>query len=106
MFPPSILPFSLSSVFLSTELYSFLQTLLDLLQRADDYIRDKVDLIFFTQTLPQLVENVYSSAYIPRRRRNALETGRAIKPFCIVLVQPIRAQYGYTNAFKNEVASV
>jgi len=70
------------NVFLSTELHSFLQTLLDLLQRADDYIRDKVDLTFLTQTLPQLVENVYSSAHVPRRRRNALETGRAIKTVC------------------------
>jgi len=70
------------NVFLSTELHSFLQTLLDLLQRADDYIRDKVDLTFLTQTLPQLVENVYSSAHVPRRRRNALETGRAIKMKC------------------------
>uniref|UniRef100_A0A9J8CHG7 Peptidase S1 domain-containing protein n=1 Tax=Cyprinus carpio carpio TaxID=630221 RepID=A0A9J8CHG7_CYPCA len=74
------------SRFKKCQLHSFLQTLLDLLQRADDCIRDKVDLTFFTQTLPQLVENVYSSAHITRRRRNALETGRAIKPVCTILV--------------------
>lgn len=53
------------------ELRSFLQTLLDLLQRAEDYIRDKVDLTFFTQTLPQLVEHIYSTAFPhPRERRD------------------------------------
>ncbi|XP_046883075.1 serine protease 56 [Hypomesus transpacificus] len=49
--------------FKKCQLRSFLQTLLDLLQRAEDYIRDKVDLTFFTQTLPQLVEHIYSSAF-------------------------------------------
>lgn len=49
--------------FCHLELRSFLQTLLDLLQRAEDYIRDKVDLTFFTQTLPQLVEHIYSTAF-------------------------------------------
>ena len=54
------------------ELHSFLQTLLDLLQRAEDYIRDKVDLTFFTQTLPQLVEHIYNTAFThtPRERRD------------------------------------
>ena len=56
---------------LLTELRSFLQTLLDLLQRAEDYIRDKVDLTFFTQTLPQLVEHIYSSTLAIRERREA-----------------------------------
>lgn len=96
--------FSLSAVFLSTELHSFLQTLLDLLQRADDYIRDKVDLTFFTQTLPQLVENVYSSAQIPRKRRSSSETGRAIKPFCTILVQPVRAQERIYSALQNVIS--
>ncbi|XP_037644331.1 uncharacterized protein prss56 [Sebastes umbrosus] len=54
------------------ELRSFLQTLLDLLQRAEDYIRDKVDLTFFTQTLPQLVEHIYSTAFIHTRERRDL----------------------------------
>ncbi|XP_064194293.1 serine protease 56 isoform X1 [Anguilla rostrata] len=53
------------------QLHSFLQTLLDLLQRAEDYIRDKVDLTFFTQTLPQLVEHIYSTAFPGRERRQA-----------------------------------
>lgn len=54
------------------ELRSFIQTLLDLLQRAEDYIRDKVDLTFFTQTLPQLVEHIYSTAFIHTRERRDL----------------------------------
>ncbi|KAI2667855.1 Serine protease 56 [Labeo rohita] len=90
------------SRFKKCQLHSFLQTLLDLLQRADDYIRDKVDLTFFTQTLPQLVENVYSSAQIPRKRRSSSETGRAIKPFCTILVQPVRAQERIYSALQND----
>ncbi|KAF4117692.1 hypothetical protein G5714_002245 [Onychostoma macrolepis] len=77
------------SRFKKCQLHSFLQTLLDLLQRADDYIRDKVDLTFFTQTLPQLVENVYSSAHIPRRRRNALETEQVGRPALFQKVGPL-----------------
>ncbi|XP_041696997.2 serine protease 56-like [Coregonus clupeaformis] len=56
------------SRFKKCQLHSFLQTLLDLLQRAEDYIRDKVDLTFFTQSLPQLVEHVYSSALTTKER--------------------------------------
>lgn len=54
------------------ELRSFLQTLLDLLQRAEDYIRDKVDLTFFTQTLPQLVEHIYSVSFTHTREKRDL----------------------------------
>lgn len=61
---------------LHPELRSFLQTLLDLLQRAEDYIRDKVDLTFFTQTLPQLVEHIYSTAFIHTRERRDLGLSR------------------------------
>ncbi|XP_047446024.1 serine protease 56 [Mugil cephalus] len=58
--------------FKKCQLRSFLQTLLDLLQRAEDYIRDKVDLTFFTQTLPQLVEHVYNTAFTHIRERRDL----------------------------------
>ncbi|KAG7457076.1 hypothetical protein MATL_G00242670 [Megalops atlanticus] len=57
--------------FKKCQMRSFLQTLLDLLQRAEDYIRDKVDLTFFTQTLPQLVEHIYTTAFSTRERRQA-----------------------------------
>ncbi|XP_061654624.1 serine protease 56 isoform X1 [Phyllopteryx taeniolatus] len=55
--------------FKKCQLRSFLQTLLDLLQSAEDYIRDKVDLTFFTQTLPQLVEQIYSTAFLHSRAK-------------------------------------
>ncbi|XP_029309182.1 serine protease 56 [Cottoperca gobio] len=58
--------------FKKCQLRSFIQTLLDLLQRAEDYIRDKVDLTFFTQTLPQLVEHIYSTAFTHTRERRDL----------------------------------
>ncbi|XP_042353454.1 uncharacterized protein prss56 [Plectropomus leopardus] len=61
--------------FKKCQLRSFLQTLLDLLQRAEDYIRDKVDLTFFTQTLPQLVEHIYSTAFAHTRERRDLGHG-------------------------------
>lgn len=61
------------------ELHSFLQTLLDLLQRAEDYIRDKVDLTFFTQTLPQLVEHIYSTAFTHTRERRDLGLSHSLK---------------------------
>ncbi|XP_066508147.1 uncharacterized protein [Hoplias malabaricus] len=66
------------SRFKKCQLRSFLQSLLDLLQRADDYIRDKVDLTFFTQSLPQLVEHVYSSAMTTRTRRHAFKTEQVV----------------------------
>ncbi|XP_032388169.1 uncharacterized protein prss56 isoform X1 [Etheostoma spectabile] len=58
--------------FKKCQLRSFLQTLLDLLQKAEDYIRDKVDLTFFTKTLPQLVEHIYSTAFTHTRERRDL----------------------------------
>ncbi|KAG5286018.1 hypothetical protein AALO_G00010070 [Alosa alosa] len=77
--PPGLSPHACSQLahdkclsrFKKCQLKSFLQTLLDLLQRAEDYIRDKVDLTFFTQTLPQLVEHIYSSTLTIRHRRQA-----------------------------------
>ncbi|KAM7400749.1 hypothetical protein PAMA_005101 [Pampus argenteus] len=65
--------------FKKCQLRSFLQTLLDLLQRAEDYIRDKVDLTFFTQTLPQLVEHIYSTAFNHTRERRDLGMSGGLK---------------------------
>ncbi|CAB1443040.1 unnamed protein product [Pleuronectes platessa] len=64
--------------FKKCQMRSFLQTLLDLLQRAEDYIRDKVDLTFFTQTLPQLVEHIYSTAFIHTRERRDLGLSQSL----------------------------
>ncbi|MGH0154300.1 UNVERIFIED_CONTAM: hypothetical protein FKN15_027042 [Acipenser sinensis] len=66
--------FTAFSDWVSTEiqkLRSFLQTLLELLRQAEDFIRDKVDLTFFTQTLPQFMEQIYSSTFARRERRDA-----------------------------------
>lgn len=77
LFALSFLIFRSLSIHL--ELHSFLQTLLDLLQRAEDYIRDKVDLTFFTQTLPQLVEHIYSTAFTHTRERRDLGLSHSLK---------------------------
>ncbi|KAL4635958.1 hypothetical protein GN956_G13138 [Arapaima gigas] len=66
------------SHFKKCQMRSFLQTLLDLLQRAEDYVRDKVDLTFFTQTFPQLVEHIYSTAFSARERRAALDLAEQV----------------------------
>ncbi|GAA6090872.1 serine protease 56 isoform X1 [Tachysurus ichikawai] len=68
------------SRFKKCQLHLFLQTLLDLLQRADDYFRDKVDLTLFIQSLPQLVEHVYSSSVNVRTRRQTLKTEQVDHP--------------------------
>ncbi|XP_053343119.1 serine protease 56 [Clarias gariepinus] len=65
---------SCQSRFKKCQLHLFLQSLLDLLQRADDYVRDKIDLSFFTKSLPQLVEHVYSSSVNTRTRRQTFNT--------------------------------
>ncbi|TNN67800.1 Serine protease 56 [Liparis tanakae] len=67
--------------FKKCQLRSFLQTLLDLLQRAEDYIRDRVDLTFFTQTLPQLVEHIYSTAFTHSRERRELGLSHGLTQF-------------------------
>uniref|UniRef100_A0AAV2JSN2 Peptidase S1 domain-containing protein n=1 Tax=Knipowitschia caucasica TaxID=637954 RepID=A0AAV2JSN2_KNICA len=61
--------------FKKCQLHSFLQTLLELLQRAEDYIREKVDLTFFTQTLPQLVEHIYNTAFAHTREKRDMTHG-------------------------------
>ncbi|XP_076838028.1 uncharacterized protein prss56 [Brachyhypopomus gauderio] len=58
------------------QLRSILQTLLELLQRADGYLRDQLDLTF-TQSLPQMVEHVYSSGVSTRTRRHTPEAGHS-----------------------------
>ncbi|KAF6728477.1 Serine protease 56 [Oryzias melastigma] len=66
--------------FKKCQLRSFLQSLLDLLQRAEDYIRDRVDLTFFTQTLPQLVEHIYNTAFTHSREKRDLSLIPGLTP--------------------------
>ncbi|XP_041419171.1 serine protease 56-like [Xenopus laevis] len=52
------------------ELHSYLQTLLSLLRRAEHFLRDNMDFSFFTQTIPQFMEQVYSNIFTSRVRRD------------------------------------
>ncbi|XP_069473643.1 serine protease 56 [Ambystoma mexicanum] len=55
------------------ELRSYLQGLLDLLRLAEDFLRNNVDFSFFTQTLPQFMEQMYKQTFSPRVRRDLTE---------------------------------
>ncbi|XP_052659269.1 LOW QUALITY PROTEIN: serine protease 56 [Harpia harpyja] len=53
------------------ELHSYAQTLVDLLRRAGDFIRNQFDFSFLTRALPQLLGNIYGHLFPPRVRRDA-----------------------------------
>ncbi|XP_021136266.2 serine protease 56 isoform X3 [Columba livia] len=53
------------------ELHSYAQTLVDLLRRAGDFIRNQFDFSFLTHTLPQLLGKIYGHLFPPRVRRDA-----------------------------------
>ncbi|MEE6520774.1 hypothetical protein FKM82_018723 [Ascaphus truei] len=55
------------------ELRSYLQTLLNLLRRAEDFLRHSWDFSFFTQTIPQFMEQMYSDIFTSRIRRDIPE---------------------------------
>ncbi|XP_015242181.1 PREDICTED: serine protease 56 isoform X2 [Cyprinodon variegatus] len=95
--------------FKKCQLRAFLQTLLDLLQRAEDYIRDKMDLTFFTQTLPQLVEHIYSAAFTHNRERRDLgltwikeQLGGAVTPATQEPPHSPPALFGYVGPSVDE----
>ncbi|XP_030311718.1 serine protease 56 [Calypte anna] len=52
------------------ELHSYAQTLVDLLRRAGDFIRNQFDFSFLTHTLPQLLSKIYGHLFPPRVRRD------------------------------------
>ncbi|KAM3931313.1 serine protease 56 [Leptodactylus fuscus] len=52
------------------ELRSYLQILLNLLRKAEEFLRNNMDLSFFTQTIPQFMENMYSDIFTHRTRRD------------------------------------
>ncbi|XP_075617970.1 serine protease 56 [Balearica regulorum gibbericeps] len=58
------------------ELHSYAQTLVDLLRRAGDFIRNQFDFSFLTRTLPQLLGKIYGHLFPHRVRRDA--TGLAV----------------------------
>ncbi|XP_054062532.1 serine protease 56 [Rissa tridactyla] len=53
------------------ELHSYAQTLVDLLRRAGDFIRNQFDFSFLTRTLPQLLGKIYGHLFSHRIRRDA-----------------------------------
>ncbi|XP_069829678.1 serine protease 56 [Dendropsophus ebraccatus] len=55
------------------ELRSYLQILLNLLRRAEEFLRNNMDISFFTQTIPQFMEDMYSDIFPPRSRRALTE---------------------------------
>lgn len=55
------------------ELRSYLQILLNLLRKAEEFLRNNMDLSFFTQTIPQFMEDVYSDIFPHRTRRDLTE---------------------------------
>ncbi|XP_075720224.1 serine protease 56 isoform X2 [Rhinoderma darwinii] len=55
------------------ELRSYLQILLNLLRRAEEFLRNNMDLSFFTQTIPQFMEDVYGDIFPHRTQRDLTE---------------------------------
>ncbi|XP_053567885.1 serine protease 56 [Bombina bombina] len=55
------------------ELRTYLQSLLDLLRRAEDFLRHNMDFSFFTQTIPQFMEQMYNNVFPSRIRREITE---------------------------------
>ncbi|KAM6414157.1 serine protease 56 [Rhynochetos jubatus] len=52
------------------QLHSYAQTVVDLLRRAGDFIRNQFDFSFLTRTLPQLLGKIYGHLFAPRVRRD------------------------------------
>ncbi|XP_054242140.1 serine protease 56 [Indicator indicator] len=59
------------------ELHSYAQTLVDLLHRAGDFIRNQFDFSFLTRTLPQLLGKIYGHLFPRRVRRDVPGTAVA-----------------------------
>ncbi|XP_063775713.1 serine protease 56 [Pseudophryne corroboree] len=61
------------------ELRSHLQSLLSLLRRAEDFLRDTSDLSFFTHKIPQYMEHMHSDMLPSRIRRDIPEQNPEMK---------------------------
>ncbi|XP_040284363.1 serine protease 56 isoform X5 [Bufo bufo] len=55
------------------ELRSYLQVLLNLLRKAEEFLRNNMDLSFFTQTIPKFMEDMYSDIFPHRTQRDLTE---------------------------------
>lgn len=67
-----------------TELHSYAQTLVDLLHRAGDFIRNQFDFSFLTRTLPQLLGKIYGHLFPRRVRRSAPGTLLGWVTLCLI----------------------
>ncbi|XP_072266273.1 serine protease 56 [Pyxicephalus adspersus] len=61
------------------KLRSYLQILLDLLRKAEDTLRKNMDFLFFTQTIPQFMKQMYSDIFPSRVRRDLPEQHLAME---------------------------
>lgn len=68
------------------ELRSYLQILLNLLRKAEEFLRNNMDLSFFTQTIPQFMEDVYSDIFPHRTRRDLTGNIQSITIFVNKLI--------------------
>ncbi|RMC02039.1 hypothetical protein DUI87_21201 [Hirundo rustica rustica] len=76
------------------ELHSYAQTLVDLLRRAGDFIRNQFDFSFLTRTLPQLLGKIYGHFFPPRVRRDAPELFGVVGPQLQDWVEALRTMAG------------
>ncbi|NXK76009.1 PRS56 protease, partial [Amazona guildingii] len=76
------------------ELRSYAQTLVDLLRRAGDFIRNQLDFSFLTHALPQLLGKIYGHLFPHRGRRDAPGLFGAVGPQLQDWVEALRAMEG------------
>ncbi|OXB82423.1 UNVERIFIED_CONTAM: hypothetical protein H355_000681 [Colinus virginianus] len=74
------------------ELHSYAQTLVGLLRRAGDFIRNQLDFSFLTRTLPQLLGKIYGHLFPIRVRRDAPDPTMAEHPTAEGPLRPPRRQ--------------
>ncbi|XP_065604128.1 serine protease 56 [Cyrtonyx montezumae] len=74
------------------ELHSYAQTLVGLLRRAGDFIRNQLDFSFLTRTLPQLLAKIYGHLFPIRVRRDAPDPTMAEHPTAEGPLRPPRRQ--------------
>ncbi|POI34148.1 hypothetical protein CIB84_002102 [Bambusicola thoracicus] len=85
------------------ELHSYAQTLVGLLRRAGDFIRNQLDFSFLTRTLPQLLGKIYGHLFPVRVRRDAPEPAMAEQP---TSEGPLRPPHRQLPTFREFFGSV
>uniref|UniRef100_A0A8V0Z3H5 Serine protease 56 n=1 Tax=Gallus gallus TaxID=9031 RepID=A0A8V0Z3H5_CHICK len=85
------------------ELHSYTQTLVGLLRRAGDFIRNQLDFSFLTRTLPQLLGKIYGHLFPARVRRDAPDPAMAEHP---TSEGPLRPPHRQLPTFREFFGSV